>query len=75
MLAGSCVDPDEQHIGGAVHVAAGRGEVTTTTATSGGTTAACGSESLTAYTACAQYIISCVSSLPLWLYVQYQNTY
>ena len=42
MLAGSCVDPDEQHIGGAVHVAAGRGEVTTTT-TAGGTTAACGS--------------------------------
>ena len=41
MLAGRCVDPDEQHIGGAVHVAAGRGEVTTTTA--GGTTAACGS--------------------------------
>ena len=35
MLAGSCVDPDEQHIGGAVHVAAGRGEVTTTT-TAGG---------------------------------------
>jgi len=40
MLAGSCVDPDEQHIGGAGHVVAGRGEVTTT---AGGTTAACGS--------------------------------
>ena len=44
MLAGSCIDPDEQHIGEAVHVAAGRGEVTTTAGgTTGGTTAACGS--------------------------------